>query len=529
MVRMTGKKAFWWALAFTWAGPLLPVGEAADGPPLAPPGASLSEPAPAGATGPDVVVSAIGPVMREWGRVGDVAGYSMDTISCNRGDQEAIWIDCVTGVNCNQHPVIGQSLYRLRTVAGSTRFEQIGMSWLKHAFCAADSVMCGPGCQANFSCDWLGVNCSDLYSASLNGFQQGLGPHSEVNAYTGEFPYPYRRAWQQAGDAVFKRLQVHDDDLDPALNPGAQYFGESHYIMTDEQAPTRFNNASWREVQVGTFSASVGWRLDFMGTTMEQEAALEAWPQVDPGVILVEANVPNEGRFVLGYKATALGPVIWHYEYALYNMNSDRSAGSFSVPIPDGLAAFNIGFHDVDYHSGEPYSGADWSGVHAGQSVTWVTEAFAVNEDANALRWDTTYNFRFDSDAPPAAANITVALFKPGAPATLTITAVGPQEIPPGCECTSDLGCDDGNVCTAGACIDCLCSQRPNVYGDVDHNGVINIFDLLCVLKAFAGGSPECGLANADIEPCDGDDEINLFDLFAVLRAFAGTDPCCGG
>ena len=85
---------------------------------------------------------------------------------------------------------------------------------------------------------------------------------------------------------------------------------------------------------MGTFSGG-GWNLVFGGTTHQQESAIEAWPTVESGVTLVDGFVPLEGRFILGYKVTEIVPgTTWHYEYALYNMNSDRSAGFFYGPLP---------------------------------------------------------------------------------------------------------------------------------------------------------------------------------------------------
>ena len=34
---------------------------------------------------------------------------------------------------------------------------------------------------------------------------------------------------------------------------------------------------------------------------------------------------------------------------------------------------------------------------------TWSTQTYDQNENANALRWGTMYNFWFDADAPPVA------------------------------------------------------------------------------------------------------------------------------
>ena len=56
-------------------------------------------------------------------------------------------------------------------------------------------------------------------------------------------------------------------------------------------------------------------------------------------------------------------------------------------------------------------------------SITWNTETFAQNQNANAIRWGTLYNFRFDADQPPQNANATVDFFKTGSPMTVAIQA----------------------------------------------------------------------------------------------------------
>src|SRR5207248_4016980 len=40
---------------------------------------------------------------------------------------------------------------------------------------------------------------------------------------------------------------------------------------------------------------------------------------------------------------------------------------------------------------------------------------------ANAIRWGTMYNFRFDANSPPQADNATVGFFKTGSPITVAI------------------------------------------------------------------------------------------------------------
>jgi len=87
--------------------------------------------------------------------------------------------------------------------------------------------------------------------------------------------------------------------------------------------------------------------------------------------------------------------------------------------------------------------------------------------------------------------------------------------------------CDDGDICTFDLCVADVCTHTPNIYGDVNHNNTVNLFDLFCVLDGFAGTFTECSAADVDVEPCVGNLTINLFDLFAVLDAFSGIDPCC--
>jgi hypothetical protein len=367
--------------------------------------------APAAVVGPDVIVSGVGSTISKDGSSGGITAYSMTTVSCNVGDAQAIWIDCGSGSNCNQHPVIGQQIYRLKTVNGATRFEQIGMSWLKHGFCAADAPSCtninpngnpSPTYSPNGSCDWLGLFATDTYDASLNGSQGNLGPRSEVNAWTGVFPYPYMNNGCGSSTVICKRTQVHNTDLDPAVNTGAQYLGEVVYITTDESRaagnPVTFNNYSSRKLSVGGFSGG-GYSLSFSGSTMPMISAMNWWSQNDAGVTLKTIDVPGDGRMLLGYKVTNLGGGQYHYEYALFNMNSDRCAQGISVPLAPGATCNNVAFHDVDYHSGEPYALTDWTpAVGLGNSVSWSSETFAQNQNANALRWSTTYNYRFDSN-----------------------------------------------------------------------------------------------------------------------------------
>ncbi len=111
------------------------------------------------------------------------------------------------------------------------------------------------------------------------------------------------------------------------------------------------------------------------------------------------------------------------------------------MPLGSNVTASNVGFHDVDYHSGEPYSNTDWSAVVSADSVTWTSpESFEENPNTNALRWATMYTYWFDADAGPEDSQLALGLFRPGTPDTLTFTAPAPS--PAKIPCPADL---DGN------------------------------------------------------------------------------------
>ena len=369
------------------------------------------------AQGPDVIVGNLTDI-NNYGNVGGIYAYSVGTESCNLGNQELAWID--TGPMNNQHPVIPQDMFKLM----DGRFTHIGASWLKHGFCALSLSFCGP-CAANGTCDYLGIGCSDPYGAGLNGSQGGLGPRSQVNAHTGAFPYPVSAPGFSG--TIARRMQVSGADLNPGLNPGALYFVSSHYVSPDDAAAGNGNNnASYRRVTVGSNPSN--YPLSFAGSTQQEQPALQAWQDFQPSVTLVDLQIPNEGLFIVGYDVIDNGNGTWRYEYVVHNMNSDRSGQSFSVPIPTGVNITDVFFHDIEWHSGEPYDTTDWSvSINPGTAITWSGQDFATNPNANALRWSMHYTFSFTADAPPSNNTATIELFKPGTPTNLTLTVSAPD------------------------------------------------------------------------------------------------------
>lgn len=454
------------------------------------------------AVGPDILVADLQSTYR-FDRVGDITAFAVGTNACNIGTQRANWISYT-----NQHPVIIQNLYRL----DDRGFYQIGMSWVKHGFYAVSQSLCSP-CNDPTDGTQLGVGCSDPYSASLNGVQTNMSPRSTVNGHTGYFPYPWSGTVQ---NTIARRLQVHDADLDPALNADARYFVQGHYVAADDAAAgNQDNNASYREIRVGNPSPSV-YNLGVITAwpTRRGQAAVRAWQDVDPEVTEIDIRVPGEGLFILAADARPTGAGTWRYRYALQNLNSDRSARSFSVQLPFGGTVQNLVFHDVEYHSGEPYDGTDWVAVFDGEHLTWSTVSYAVNPNANALRFDAVYSFSFESNVQPGAGKVILGLFKPGLPTEVSTSTLGPlldiidcnqNTIPDLC----DLDCEAvGCMPPCGTSADCNGNGVPDeCEQDCNENGVADECDIAdCPPDDLTCRDCNANSVPDECEPdCDGD------------------------
>ncbi|MFN0059907.1 MAG: dockerin type I repeat-containing protein [Planctomycetota bacterium] len=363
--------------------------------------------------GRDIIVGDLYDVA-SWGVSGTIAAFSVGTISCNIGDVAVPWV-----ASTNEHPVIGQNMFRLKDGV----MEQIGQSWLKHGFTALTGTTCSAGlggCTGPGGSQ-LSPGCSDPYSAGLNGSQSNLGPRSPVNAATGYFPYPFSAPSPEP--VIGRRLQVIVDDLLPALNPGAEYFVTGRYVSSaDSEDENDNNNVSYRRINVAGTSP---YTISLIDSTQRQLTAIDAWQDSHADVEIDVIDISGDGRIVLGTRVIDLGGNQYQYEYAIYNMTSDASVGSFTVQTPPGTSFLSTGFHAVFSHSGEPYSNTPWTITPGSTSIVWSTQTFSSNPNANALRWDNMYNFRFVTDQPPVVGNATIGLFK--SPGQFTVQTLVPD------------------------------------------------------------------------------------------------------
>lgn len=437
--------------------------------------------------GPDVIVGVIShDSISNYNSDGTYEACSVGTTSCNLGNAPLSWQS--SGVN---HPVIGQNMFRLKNVNGTRRFEQLGYSWLKHGFFALSDNAC---CATCFGTDGstLGVGCSDPYSSGRNGGQSSLGPKYPVNATTGVHSHVSSPGFS---GSTARRLRVPIVDLEASNGSGdvnaTRYFIECQYIAADDAAAgNKNNNASYRPVSVS--GSGTAWSFGSIGGTQQQKAGIRAWKATDNTVSEADITTAEDSGMtalvILASQATHLGGGIYHYEYAIQNLNSHRSIGSVRIPIRADAVVTNVEFHDVDYHSGDGpggvnLSGTDWPDTRDTLSVTWATEDFGVNQNANALRWGTLYNFRFDANVPPwpGKGTVTLGYFRPG-PGSSTVTT---QTTVP----------------------------DPCIRGDVDGDGVVDGRDVIRFTeRLLGGGSSFQELCAGDLEAIR-DSIINMDDI----------------
>lgn len=480
--------------------------------------------------GADVIVGVIPDLWRSSGTATfngqTVRGYAIGTTSCNQGNVPLWWFTgSAPDPNRNKHPVIGMNLFRYRVVDGAGRFEQIGMSWLKHGFTALQENACGFGCSPTASTT-LGVGCSDPYTASLNSQQSRLGPRYQVNPLTGEFTYPVTHI-PSAPAEYGRRILVFGDDLRTDLYPGALYWGEGQYVTPDDaSAGNGLNNNSYRRVIAsGTTAATTNLSLSGSFPTRMRRYGIEAWrEQSGPGggvnnlvniiYINIDRNPSSPGkkveRFVLGYQVTDLGGGMWDYHYAVQNINAETAASSFGVPVDEcaNIPSGSIWHYRPLTHSGEPqdaspawastrtYNLLRWGNTDGAWNPIWTAPdgsalvdptTWNVNRGAdtrNALRWGMMYSFGFRSNRPPVSGTVQLGLYKVTSPLTLYVPAL----VPSGNPCPADLNCD----------------------GSVDFN------DLLEYLNLYNAQDPRADL--------NGDGTVDFNDFLEYLNQY--NTPC---
>ena len=335
---------------------------------------------------------------------------SMSTTSCNFGSVNVPWFEPMN----EDHPFIA---FLIAREDDSGRLIQISdRSYVKHGFFALSNSQCIPCQQPQPSGTFLGVGCSDTYDTFNNALNFYLAPADEIDPWLGTWeaecsffdaglnPTPQTECDGNRSFSFFQanslgpignRVQLTDQDLSSDGNPS--FFYSSQYVVRGEPEANRTNNIGSRGF-IPNFNGNQ-WTFQ-VGLSLLEGSILQRW---SGATVTSEKNGNDDGRVYVGVKVT--GPVdgLWHYEYALHNRDNNRGVDSVRVPICDVANISNFGFHDVDDAGGN-----DWTASVQGGEVV-------VTGSGNALRWNTIYNFWFDSPAAPVAGDITLVQADPGA------------------------------------------------------------------------------------------------------------------
>jgi hypothetical protein len=288
-------------------------------------------------------------------------------------------------------------------------------------------------------------------------------------------------------------MQVDESDM---FRSGAIYVSETQYIASDDASylnssnrrENGLNNASYRVSTGYVADQTAGNEFNLGGTTVRRQPAIMYWPVIDPSVIVTTHDYIDASnyvcRFYVGTKVTNNNNGTWTYTYAIFNLNSDRSASRFEIPCTN-VTATNPYYRGLMYHSGESTAMSErWNHALTSTSISWATPyTFAQNPNSSAIRWGTSSTFAITTNTPPTTGTATLTYFKTAG--TLALNGI---RIPSNGTCPADFN------------------------GDT----VVDFFDYLDFVAAFSSNAP-----SADF---NGDTTIDFFDYLDFVAAFSS--PC---
>jgi hypothetical protein len=231
---------------------------------------------------------------------------------------------------------------------------------------------------------------------------------------------------------VANKVRVQDADLSA---PG-QYYYQAQYVIRGEAESVRGDNLGTKRF-TPTWVGS--WSIVTNDTNITYGSILQRWTgaTVDSGT-----NGNDDGRIYVAVKVSGPTNGLYHYEYAVHNRDNFRGVGAFRIPAPGCSAIVNAGFRDIDTNPAN-----DWTMQQTATEIVFSTTN-------NPIRWNSFYNFYFDSEAGPvqtqdsfldefdAGAGGAFVTVKTTVPGSLNYTSYG----------TGTAGCDGAHhICGSGA------------------------------------------------------------------------------
>lgn len=335
----------------------------------------------------------------------------------NVGTAEVPWYEQFTSpdhepYDNDQHPFLNWAIYR--EIDG--RFEQLGISGVKHAFLTINSS-CTINCNDNHIL-WLG--CEDVYGTGNNDSSFALGPRAELEAKKGIWencgsffdPKPCTGSHQQSSNGSDEnRLSVYTSDLtDPDTT--AMYM-QAWYLIRDDI--NIFNSMGYRTIdpeQSGNF-----WLMN-RGPVFSNGAALDNY--VTPNTVSTMESSQTldskEGNLTVAVKVTDLGAGLYRYNYAIENYEFDPRFINYHIPLPSSALLSDTIFVDPEHDDSN-----NWLFSHVNNTLNIIGNA------DNEQDWGMLFSFSFTTNIAPASSSITLDVAHPVLNATLTVVALVPD------------------------------------------------------------------------------------------------------
>lgn len=318
----------------------------------------------------------------------------------NVGDADVAWYGKFSGdfppYNNAQHPFLFWAAYR--EIDG--RFEQIGMSDIKHAFFTINTN-CTFDCGDNHI---LYKGCEDIYSVNNNDTGSALGPKAELTAFTGDWEED-GSFFDQDGNGVQDNTSNNSDE-NRLIIKGADisddmddYYFSAWYLIKDDI--NIFNTMGYRSYDLSPNQQQTAWSFS-NASPLVQGPASDAY--VAPNTVandLMSASKrhlePAEGHLTVAVKVIDLGGGMYRYNYMVENHDYDPRVNQIAIPLNDHLLATDYVWSDIDHDTNN-----DWSMSHQDNQLV-----FTQNND-NTMDWGMLFSFSFTTEVPPETGSVTL-------------------------------------------------------------------------------------------------------------------------
>jgi len=271
------------------------------------------------------------------------------------------------------------------------------------------------------------IGCFDAYTTGYNGDRFNLGPAIEIDPWLGSWDpvgsyfdrgdpmvggaaasdgtQSLTHSQTNAFDSVKNRVTVDEAELSQA----GTFYGQVHLVCEGEPVGNRGNNQLSDRLTFNWNGSS--WSTGNAGGPVAG-SVLNQWAGAN---VTTGGNGNDDGRFAVGVVVTGPTAGMWHYEYAVHNIDNNRGGASFRIPLTSTVTVQNAGFRDIDTNLLN-----EWTFSQTAGELTWTASA------TNPLDWNTIYNFHFDCDTAPGQGGILVdqARIGPGQLDVLVATEV---------------------------------------------------------------------------------------------------------